>query len=56
MPQGPKLYLLKLIEYNKIALLEKFATQQSVMPPSDIFYDDEQSLNEVQQCMTRLMR
>lgn len=24
MPQGPKLYLLKLIEYNKIALMEKY--------------------------------
>jgi hypothetical protein len=23
-PQGPKLYLLKLIEFNKIAVLEKY--------------------------------
>ena len=52
---GPKLYLLKLVEYNKIALLEKhgFAAPGPVL--ADLGEEDAQ-LAELQTCMTRLLR
>ena len=56
--EGPKLYLLKLIEFNKIAILEKqgYSTYSVSHHGGHIMIEDEQQINEVQQCMTRLMR
>ena len=55
MLSGPKLYLLKLIEFNKIDVLEKYGFTNTTANQGDMF-DDEQQLAEVQSCMTRLMR
>ena len=41
MPQGPKLYLLKLIEYNKIALLEKYGCAGATALTQSEMYEDE---------------
>lgn len=56
--EGPKLYLLKLIEFNKIAILEKhgYSTATLSHHGGHIMIEDEQQITEVQQCMTRLMR
>ena len=40
--QGPKLYLLKLIEFNKIAVLEKFGGSASGISGQGDLFDDEQ--------------
>lgn len=40
MPQGPKLFLLKLVEYNKIAMLEKSGSSLSLSNYGNL-YDEE---------------
>ena len=46
MLSGPKLYLLKLIEFNKIDVLEKYGFTNTTANQGDMF-DDEQQLAEV---------
>lgn len=51
----PKLYLLKLVEYNKIALWEKYGGALPNFVQSAVF-EEEQQLAELRSCMTQLMR
>jgi hypothetical protein len=59
---GPKSYLLKLIEFNRIALFEKAACTAGSPIREDWWLtssdpmNDERDLIEIQICMTRLMR
>ena len=52
LPSGPKIYMLKLIEFNKIAILEKYGYAAAI-DRSDL---EDVQLAEIQSCMTRLMR
>ena len=52
LPSGPKMYLLKLVEFNKIAILEKYGYAAAI-DRADL---EDVQLAEIQSCMTRLMR
>ena len=44
---GPKLYLLKLIEFNKIEVLEKYGISSATLGGHGDMFEDEQELIEV---------
>lgn len=53
---GPKFYLLKLIEFNKIAILEKSITVRDDWWCTSSDPSQEKELKEISVCMKRLMR